>query len=189
MRSSTCGFGFFTSKVKVITTSTNQIVSLVARHDVDVGICQTSSGDPTVRVRPIAKGRVICAFSSQHRLARKKEISPFDLRGENLITFPESEPTARRLADAFNTSGVKLNRSVETSQSFSACCVAMQGSGIAIVDSFIHAKDYFPQLAVRPFTPEIEFHVDLHLSDLRTPPPLVQELCEALIAAGKASTE
>ena len=174
--------------IKIITTSTRDIVSLVARHEVDVGICQPSSGDASVRVWPVATGRVICVFPEHHPLAEKEEVTPFDLEGENIITFPDTEPTAMRIADTFLACGRKFNRTIETNQSFGACCIATQGAGIALVDSFIHTQDYFPRLAVRPFAPAIQLDVHLHLSGLRTPPGVVQDLCDEIAAVGEKIT-
>lgn len=174
-------------EVKVFATSTRQVVAMVANHDVDAGVCQPSSGDPTVHALPISTARVICILPENHRLARKEAISPFDLDGESVITFPDTEPTAVRVVDAFINSGARLNRTIETNMSFTACCLAMQGCGVALVDSFIHTADYFPKLAVRPFVPEIPLHVNLHVSSLRKPSLLVQELVQELIAVGKES--
>lgn len=171
-------------EVKVIATATREIVALVARHEVDIGICQPSSGDPSVGVWPVATGRVICAFSEDHPLAQKDQITPFDLENERIVSFPDSEPTGARVADAFIASGARFNRIVETNQSFGACCIATQCGGVAVVDSFIHTRDHFPRLTVRPFVPDIRFQVDLHLSKLRFPSRLVQELCDDIIEVG-----
>jgi DNA-binding transcriptional LysR family regulator len=169
---------------KVSATSTREVVGRVARNEVDIGTCQPSSGDSAVTARLMAVGTVICVMPKEHRLATKAAISPADLEDEEVITFPDSEPTGARVSEAFITAGIRLKRAVEVNQSYGACAFASQGLGIALVDSFIHAKGNFPTLAVRPFEPDIRIQTHMLVSSIRPISALAEQFCEMLIEVG-----
>lgn len=172
-------------ELKVTATSTREVVERVARNEVDVGTCQPSSGDAAVSTRLLSTGGVICVLPQEHRLSRKSSVSPIDLEGEELITFPDTEPTGARVSEAFVMQGVRLKRAIEINQSFSACSFVSQGLGIAIVDSFIHAEGHFPTLVARPFEPEIPIHAHMLVSSIRPISPLAQEFCGKLVEVGR----
>jgi len=172
-------------ELKVIATSTREVVERVARNEVDVGACQPSSGDAAVSTRLLSTGGVICVMPQEHHLSQKPSVSPIDLEREELITFPDAEPTGARVSEAFVTQGVRLRRAVEVNQSFSACSFVSQGLGIALVDSYIHAGVHFPTLVARPFKPEIPLHCHMLISSIRPISPLAQEFCEKLVDVGR----
>jgi DNA-binding transcriptional LysR family regulator len=171
-------------ELKILATSTRTIVELVARNEVDIGICQPSSGDSSVNTRLISTGQVICAMPKGHQLASNSVITPSELEQEDLITFPESEPTGARILEAFVTEGVRLRRVIEVNQSYGACSFANQGLGIALVDSFIHAKGHFPKLVVRPFRPEIQVRTHMLTSSIRPLSPISEDFCMSLLQVG-----
>lgn len=133
----------------------------------------------------MAVGSVICVMPRTHRLAAKDSISPTDLAEEEVITFPDVEPTGARVSEAFVTAGVRLKRAIEVNQAYGACSFVSQELGIALVDSFIHAKGNFPTLAVRPFTPEIRIQTHMLVSSIRPISTLAGQFCETLIEVGK----
>lgn len=172
-------------ELKVIATSTREVVGKVARNEVDIGMCQPSSGDAAVTARLMASGTVICVLPKEHRLARNSTISPVDLQNEDIIAFPDSEPTGARVSEAFVTAGIRLRRAVEVNQSYGACAFASQGLGIALVDSFIHARGHFPTLAVRPFAPETRIQTHMLVSSIRPASSLAEQFSEQLLEVGK----
>jgi DNA-binding transcriptional LysR family regulator len=172
-------------ELKIFAASTREVVERVARNDVDIGTCQPSSGDSAVNARLISTGRVICVLPKNHRLAAQSSVSPADLEDEEVITFPDIEPTGARISEAFVTEGVRLKRAIEVNQSYAACFFVDQGLGVALVDSFIHAKGHFPTLAVRPFTPEIRIQTHMLISSIRPISALAELFCAKLFEVGK----
>lgn len=175
-------------EVKLVMTSTRDIFNRVGNHEVDFGICQTYTGDSAVKVLPLTTGIVLCALPRNHPLIGKKKITPSDLEGEKIITFPDTEPTAGMILDAFTANGVTLSRSIEVNQSFGACSLVNHGLGVALVDSFIHVKDHFPALTVKPFSPEIKLELQFLTSSVLSPSQLTQELMKDLFLVGKQYT-
>jgi DNA-binding transcriptional LysR family regulator len=172
-------------ELRVFVASTKEVVDRVARNEVDIGTCQPSSGDSEVSARPMAVGNVICVMPGGHRLAHRKSIAPQDLVEEEIITFPEHEPTGARISEAFVNAGVRLRRAIEINQSYGGCSFASLGLGVALVDSFIHARGHFPTLAVRPFAPEIRVRTHMLVSSVRSISPLAKEFSEMLLQVGK----
>lgn len=170
---------------KVFATSTREVVERVARNEVDIGTCQPSSGDAAVSARFMSVGSVICVLPREHRLASRMSISAADLETEEVITFPDVEPTGRRISEAFAAAGVRLRRAIEINQSYGACSFVSQGLGVGLVDPFIHARGRFPGLTFRPFTPEIRIQTHLLVSSIRPVPPLAESFCQKLLEVGK----
>ncbi len=173
-------------ELKIMATSTREVVERVARNEVDIGTCQPSSGDAAVSARLMSTGSVICVLPSEHRLASRTSISPADLEGEEIVTFPDYEPTGGRVSEAFVRAGVRLRRAIEVNQSYGACSFVNQGLGVGLVDPFIHTKGHFPGLVVRPFTPEITIQTHMLVSSIRPISPLAEAFCQKLLEVGKA---
>ncbi len=173
-------------ELKVFATSTREVVERVARNEVDIGICQPSSGDAAVSARLMSTGSVICVLPQDHRLASRPSILPDDLEGEEIITFPDFEPTGARVSEAFLKAGIRLRRAIEVNQSYGACSFVNHGLGIGLVDSFIHARGHFPGLAIRPFAPEIPIQIHMLTSSIRAIPPLAETFCQRLLDVGRA---
>jgi DNA-binding transcriptional LysR family regulator len=171
--------------LKVFAASTREVVERVARNDVDIGTCQPSSGDSAVNARLISTGRVICVMPGSHRLASKATVSPMDLEDEDVITFPDIEPTGARISEAFVSEGVRLKKAIEVNQSYGACSFVDKGLGVALVDSFIHTHGHFPTLSVRPFAPEIRIQTHMLISSIRPISALAEEFCAKLLEVGR----
>ncbi len=169
----------------ITATATRDVVELVARHEVDLGICQPSSGDVYVQSFDVCRGAVICLMPAEHELSRFKRVRPLDLVGHELISFPLSEPTGARIAEAFRSEGLRFRISIEVNQSFAACALVKAGIGIALVDSFLPMRTAFPGVDFRPFSPTIHLNIQLMSSTQRMLSPLVRAFRDELVTAAK----
>lgn len=92
-----------------------------------------------------------CVMREEHPLAKRKLVRPADLRGERVISSPETTPFGQTLRRAFGASAEGMHRDFQATSSTTACWFAQAGVGIAVVDQVSIAGGLLAGLAVRPF--------------------------------------
>ena len=92
-----------------------------------------------------------CVMREEHPLARRKLVRPADLRGERVISSPETTPFGQTLKRAFGADAEAMHRDFLATSSTTACWFAQAGVGIAVVDQVSIAGGLLAGLAVRPF--------------------------------------
>lgn len=92
-----------------------------------------------------------CVMREEHPLARRKLVRPADLRGERVISSPETTPFGQTLRRAFGAAGEAMHQDFLATSSTTACWFAQAGVGIAVVDQVSIAGGLLAGLAVRPF--------------------------------------
>ncbi|PPC74210.1 hypothetical protein C4K68_26975 [Pokkaliibacter plantistimulans] len=167
-----------------VATSTREIVELIASGEADIGTCQPSSGDVNINARPIILGQAICIMPRSHRLAKNDFVLPEDLRDEDIISYPLTEPTSRTVFERFAEFGIVLKNTIEVNWTVGACCFVNTGMGVAICSSFVDIENYFPNLCARPIAPEIPVRVDMLTSSLKPLSVLAEKFCEKIIQIG-----
>jgi DNA-binding transcriptional LysR family regulator len=169
----------------VTATTTRDVIEMIARNEAEIGICQPSSGQVLVRAADLCSGAVICIMLKDHALAERKHVSPTDLAEHDIVSFPLSEPTGARIAEAFKNEGLRLRVAAEVNQSLTACAMVMAGMGVAMVDSFLPIRTAFPGIVFRPFSPAIALQVQLMTSSNRVLSPLALAFRDELKTAAK----
>ena len=142
-------------RVRIQTSITaGQMADRVTRREFDLGFVYGPNLDVHTGTEVIGYSQVACAMLPDHPLARLKAIRPADLMPYETITFGVGSPI-RNLAEAiFREAGCELNPVVEASFSATACVLARNGVGVAIIDPLILRTDRFGDLAIRPFEPD-----------------------------------
>lgn len=92
-----------------------------------------------------------CVMREEHPLARRKLVRPADLRGERVISSPETTPFGQTLRRAFGAEAEAMHHDFQAASSTTACWFAQAGVGIAVVDEVSIAGGLLAGLAVRPF--------------------------------------
>lgn len=133
--------------------SAGQMADRVTRREFDLGFVYGPNLDVHTGTEVIGHSHVACAMLPDHPLAGLEAIRPADLEACDIITFGVGSPI-RNLAEAmFRAAGCELNPVVEASFSATACVLARNGVGVAIIDPLILRTDDFGELVVRPFAP------------------------------------
>lgn len=134
--------------------SASQIADRVARREFDLGFVYGPNLDVHTGTEVIGHSHVACAMRQDHPLAALEAIRPHDLAEHDTITFGVGSPI-RNLAEAiFREAGCELNPVVEASFSATACVLAQNRVGVAIIDPLILRTESFGELAIRPFLPD-----------------------------------
>ncbi len=146
--------------MSIQTRSSVRVREWIAAQQYDIGVADEFEGNSAV-VHESVDIRTVCALSPQHPLGSKKTIDVSDLDGMPMIIQDGANRFHHQLKDAFDQAGATLVPRVEVRQFATACLLAKQGVGAAIVSS-IDAAEYVNRgLITRPFTPSLPFRLDI----------------------------
>lgn len=143
---------------------------------------------PQIETQAYAAGALVCAMPSDHRLAGRTIITPKDLVGENLIGFDPNTPHGRVAHEFLLQSGrdpvfLCTVRFAET-----ACAMAEQGNGVALVDEFTTSGNVFPNLVALPTKCSKPFRMYMHRASHRPLSRAATRLGEILAGWGSVKS-
>lgn len=168
--------------VSLQTRSSVQIKEWVSVQLFDIGFVELPAEGPAIDCDPLSL-QCLCAVPENHALASRNEVTPHDLKGEQLIV-PNPEHTAHyQLKAAFEKEGVPWVPFIESHLFTPNCRMVAEGAGIAIVDPFT-AYDFIGQgLVFRPFAPRIPYDLGLIYPALKPRSRLAVEFGEDIKTA------
>lgn len=99
----------------------------------------------------------LCAIPPGHPLAAKEVVHPADFDGVDYVALSPEDRARLRFDKLCEEAGAKPNLAIETPFAITACTLALEGVGVAIVNPL--AVDGFAQrgLILRPFEPAVYF--------------------------------
>ncbi len=142
------------------TRSSVRVREWIAAQQYDIGVADEFEGHSAIQHEAVDI-QTYCVMSPQHPLAAQKVVHAADLHKMPMIVQDRENRFNHRLKAAFDKSGATLNAKVEVRQFATACLLAMQGVGAAVV-SAIDAAEYTNRgLIARPFEPAMLFRLDI----------------------------
>ena len=146
--------------ISIQTRSSVRVREWIAAQQYDIGVADEFEGHTAIQHETV-NIRTECVLSPLHPLAAKKVIRPEDLHNMPMIIQDQENRFHHRLKRAFEAAGADLNARVEVRQFATACLLAMNDVGAAVVSS-IDAAEYAGRgLIVRQFEPDLPFTLDL----------------------------
>lgn len=144
-------------KVSLEIEKLDDVIEMVNLGKVDLGVAVNPYSLPTVITQPICTVRMVCVMHEDHPLSALSEISPVDLADQTLVSFGRDTVLGRQIETAFAKFGARRKINVEVRYCETACALARNRAGIAIVDQFVlNGSATFSSLVTRPFEPGIE---------------------------------
>lgn len=129
------------------------------RHD--LGLTENTLTPAGTERQTLLTLNEVCVLPAEHRLARKKVLTPEDFAAENYISLSPTDSYRQLLDSLFQEFNVKRRMVVETHSAASVCAMVEAGVGISIVNP-LTALDYHGQgLVVRRFSETVPFTVSL----------------------------
>lgn len=142
-------------RVSLDSQSVEMAKELVALRAVDCGFIKLPAEHPGLTCVPLIRAGTICALPARHKLAKKKIISVGDLDGEPLVLLAKGKLSRTLIDEVFRDANVRMNIKVETHTVGSACALASNGTGIAIINEILGVRYAGRGLALRRFRPNI----------------------------------
>ena len=131
-----------------------------SNNQVDLGLLDVPLAGGYSESIELCRSETACVVPKRHPLARKSEVTPFDLADQRIISFADDTMTGWMLREAFRAKGVPYPIRIVTNQTMTACVLAplaRKGVGVALVDTFPLLPNVPADLAIIPFRPAIEF--------------------------------
>lgn len=112
------------------------IVEMAVDHRIDLGVLigPETAGDRVLQER-LAPVSLFAVLHPAHALAKARTLAFSDVQGHGLIVLSTSLPAGAATRQAMEHLGLEYQPLMEVAQSFTACELAGQGLGIAIVES------------------------------------------------------
>lgn len=117
---------------------------------------------PQIETQAYAAGALVCAIPRGHPLANRAIITPKDLVAENLIGFEPNTPHGRVAHEFLSQGGHEPVFLCTVRFAETACAMAEEGNGIALVDEFTTSGNVFPKLIALPTNWSKPFRMYLH---------------------------
>ncbi len=163
--------------MSIQTRSSARVREWIAAQQYDIGIADEFEGHSAVTHESV-NIRTVCALSSRHPLATQKVIRVQDLDNVPMVMQDRENRFYHALKTAFDSAGVILNHRVEVRQFATACIMAEQEVGVAIVSSIDAAEYVGKGLVTRAFEPQLPFRLDILYPKYHPRSLLVQEFIE-----------
>jgi DNA-binding transcriptional LysR family regulator len=99
---------------------------------------------------------MVCVMRPDHPLAEKNTIYPSDLRSVPFIALERGSRMGTIVRQAFTEAGEPFNFAVEVRYCNTACVLAENGVGVAVVDPLSPLFSGHYNLAIRAFEPAVQ---------------------------------
>lgn len=167
--------------VSLYVASATDVAQWVIAEKIDLGVTFSAVEHPAVESELICEKTAVCVLPCGHRLARRKQITPEQLEGENFVSFTADSRIRHAIDTVFERAGVRRRLAVQAFASSSACSLVANGSGVSIVEPFT-AEQFGKtgQLVVKPFAPAVHYQFHLVYPRFKPRSVLVQAFAEEL---------
>ncbi|SEO35580.1 DNA-binding transcriptional regulator, LysR family [Paracoccus alcaliphilus] len=122
----------------------------------DMGIVSQVSEAYGLQSEKLYEVDAVCVMPREHRLAKKKIITPDDLADEPFISPPQNEFGRSEIDELFAEAVVSRRVNLKTSYSLVTCALVAQQLGVAIVNPLAAFEYKASDVITRPFLPAIK---------------------------------
>lgn len=150
------------TRVKLVDSSSNDVLLSTARGDADFGVNFVGSLDPEVEFEPLLEEKFVVACLKDHAIARRSSVTWSEI-AEFPYIGPGKESGNRLIIDqTLAAAGIKMNSLFETQHQTTMIGLVEAGLGIAVVPSMAMPRRDHPLLVSVPLTdPDISRVVGL----------------------------
>lgn len=126
-------------------------------HFCDLGVAVYTSEASTCEIELFATHAAVCVMPAGHRLAKKASLKPRDFEGEPFISLCHGDGTRALMDDVFSRAGVNRVLAIEAQYAAICCEMVRCGMGMTLAHPIVAMDVAGPEIAIRPFLPEVMF--------------------------------
>lgn len=141
--------------VDVRALPTRHVVEYVNTDQADIGVLDVPAPTGTLQIESFFPAKIVCVMRTDHPLAKQKAITPQQLVNQTVISFGDDTMTNWHLREAFRSCDVPFEIDFASNSTITACSLASEVNGIALVDPFTLLSNAFPNLTMRQFQPTV----------------------------------
>jgi LysR family hca operon transcriptional activator len=118
-----------------------QMADAIVKGTVGAGFLRREQGVPELAFRPLIKEPLVVVLPSDHRLAKRKAISPGDLVGEKFVGVSHTAPVLRGIIDDYlKRSGINITPDHETEHVVMGVSLIASTGGVGLLPAY--AKNF-----------------------------------------------
>ena len=118
-----------------------QLADAIVKGNVDAAFLRREQGVPELAFRPLVKETLVVVLPSDHRLAKRKAISPGDLVGETFVGVSHTAPVLRAVIDDYlKRSGINITPDHETEHVVMGVSLIASTGGVGLLP--VYAKNF-----------------------------------------------
>ena len=100
-------------ELEYVVSNTTRVQEMVVENRADVGFVGGVVSDPVLQVDRLVTDEIVCFVARNHRLARRRRVTPVDLIGETLVMREEGSATGRLFKSWLLAGGGRIERTIE----------------------------------------------------------------------------
>ncbi len=159
----------------------NEMIGALLGGKFDFGMAITERPQANLQHRRATVLQFVLAVPKGHKLARRKSVTPDDLRGQPMITYKRDSPIFGVLAR--HGMGPALDAgTIEVGSSLIACAAVERGFGLALVDQQTVDHERFRNIAIVPVHQPIEIAVLVYFKRETLDSSIAAKVLDALCA-------
>ena len=148
------------------------VIEAVARKEANIGLTYSWSVDGERAEQGLAglqsAGRrrveIACVMRRDHALAAKEVVTSEDLDAQQVITYVEATPLGQMVVEFMGHRRISSLAPIQVSFGLTACHLARELSGVALIDPAIVTGPEFSDLTIRPFRPQVAAWFDVGIA-------------------------
>ncbi|QHE86455.1 LysR family transcriptional regulator [Hydrogenophaga sp. BPS33] len=144
----------------------------------DIGVTMGVQPHPSLELLSRYPCGLVCVMPTGHPLSNRRAIRAVDLRGQQIISFPQSLSYGISPRDLYGAYAEEIRASVEVRSGQAACWYCLAGAGVAVVDATAIAGAAFPGLVSLPYRCGVQLEARLMHHGERPLSRLAQRFCE-----------
>jgi len=148
--------------LKLDILSVSQVIEYLTLGEGECACTIFPISHPQIATQAYAAGALVCAVPRGHRFAQRAVVTPKDLAAESLVGFEPNTPHGRVMHEFLGESGREAVFLATVRFAETACALAEQGNGLALVDEFTMSGNAFPDLVALPTRWRKPFRIYLH---------------------------
>lgn len=141
--------------VTIDSRSVDTSLAMIATHTVDGGFVKLPIGRSDLQYETVVESDTVCVLPASHPLAAEPLLTPELLKDEPLILLGLGRSSRVQIDAAFEKASIRPMVRIDTHTVGSACALAGQGLGIAMVNELLVSPYSGTRLAVRSFSPHL----------------------------------
>jgi DNA-binding transcriptional LysR family regulator len=139
------------------------VIDAVVRQEAHIGLTYNWSVDEApINNKPDGlrsawrrRVEIACVMRRDHSLTGKDVVTPVDLLGQQVMTYVEATPLGQLVVERMGHQHMSSLAPIQVSFGLTACHLARELAGVALIDPSMLVRPDFSDLTVRPFRPEI----------------------------------
>ena len=136
--------------------SYEEIASMVASREVDVGIIKDPVENIGISKLELMSSRLVCALSDGHLLAQRRVVRLEDFSGVSMVLLGQNKPWREDLQAHFRRANIRFSVVLVTHSVGAVCGFVASGLGVSIVPEILGAQYAGRGLVLRPLAVNIE---------------------------------